>query len=252
MDCVLERYSPVLAPCRGAGGGYAGAAYFEGETPVLLREPARGSERPTPGLPDRVLSRQFFACTVTGADAFSVDDTPPFRFSDWVLVSGGDLARAGQTPEHLAIPRHISRSVRGSTGAEQMLHQFVSFLRNAPEPVPNQLMRGYLAALRATLSLDDQWFPNEASRDLTLMLGDGRRVAGATIGRPLWYQHIKGLDTCDACDRGLDGEPSEHPGLRCTVVVDAQARPGRGWQTIEQNHVFSIDRAGDIELMPVS
>jgi len=252
MDCVLARYRPSLDSCRGETGSHSGAAYFDGDVPVLLREPSRGPDRPTPRLADRVLSRQFFTCTLNGAETFRAQDTPPFRFRHWVLVSGGVLNSAGQSASQLAIPRHISRSVQGSTSAEQLLHQFVSFLQSATYLAPNQRMAGYRDALRSTLSLGDQWFPDEASRDVTLLLGDGHRVVGATLGRPLWYEHIAGIDACRDCGCGLDGQPLEHAGLRSTAIVDSESKPGPEWQAIEQNHLFSIDRAGEIEISPIS
>ncbi|MFH1530523.1 MAG: hypothetical protein ABIK09_07300 [Pseudomonadota bacterium] len=252
MDCVLARVRPCLDSCRGEMGSHSGAAYFDGDVPVLLMEPARGAGRPTLRLPNRVLSRQFFTCTLNGAETFRAQDTPPFRFRTWVLVSGGVLGTAAQAADQLAIPRHISRGVQGSTSAEQLLHQYVSFLQSATYLAPNQRMRGYRDALRSTLSLDDQWFPDEGSRDVTVLLGDGRRVVGATLGRPLWYEHIAGIDACLDCGCGLDGQPLEHAGLRATTIVDSVLKPGDGWQVIEQNHVFSVDRAGEIEIAPMS
>jgi hypothetical protein len=251
MDCVLARYRPVLDPCQASEGSTAGACYYEGDVPVLLREPSRGGSRPSPRLPDRVLSRQFFASTLNGATSFREQDTPPFRFRNWVLVTGGVLALAGQRPDQLAIPLHISRSVRGRTSAEQLLHQFVSFLQSTADVPPNQRMRGYRDALRSTLSLDEQWFPDETSRDLTILLGDSRHVVGATLGRPLWYQRIDGIPQCTDCGCGLDGQPLEHAGLRSIAVVDSATPPGEDWTAIEQNHIFSIDRSGEVEVSPI-
>ena len=251
MDCVLARYGTLLAPYRCGAGSHSGAAYFDGDLPVLMREPSRGPDRSSQRLPGRVLSRQFFACTVSGGESFRPQDTPPFRFRNWVLVTGGVLEEAGQAPDKLAIPLHISRSIRGNTTAEQLLHQFVSFLQGGAELAPNHRMRGFADALRATLSLADQWFSAASSRDLSVLLGDGRRVVGATLGRPLWYEHIHGIPECMDCGGGLDGQPIEHAGLRCTAVVDAESPPGDGWHPIEQNHLFTIDRAGEIELTPL-
>ena len=251
MDCMLARYRPVLEPCKGRQGSTAGACYYEGDVPVLLREPSRGPDQPTPRLPDRVLSRQFFACTLSGAPSFREQDTPPFRFRNWALATGGVLEVAGQRPDQLAIPLHISRSVRGSTAAEQLLHQFVSFAQSTADVPPNQRMRAYRDALRSTLSLDVQWFPDESSRDLTVLLGDGRHVVGATLGRPLWYQRIDGIPECTACGCGLDGQPLEHAGLRSIAVVDSESHPGDGWSSIEQNQIFSLDRSGEFEVSPL-
>ena len=251
MDCALARYRPVLEPCRGTPGSHAGAGYFEGDVPVLLREPSRGSGGLSPRLPDRILSRQFFTSNLTGADVFRAQNTPPFRFRNWMLVSGGVLDLAAQTPDQLAIPLHISRSVEGGTAAEQILHQFVSFLLSTSDVAPNQMMRGYGDALRSTLSLDDQWFRSESSRDLSLLLGDGRRVVGATLARPLWYERIVGIGACHACGCDLDGQPLEHEGLRSVAIVDSVEKPGSGWHPIEQNHLFTIDRVGDVEISPL-
>ncbi len=251
MDCILARYMPVLEPCHAAAGSIAGACYYGGAVPVPLREPSRGLDRPTPRLPDRVLSRQFFSSTLLGAVAFREQDTPTFRFRNWVLVTGGVLDTAGQRPDQLAIPLHISRSVRGSTSAEQILHQFVSFLQSTADVPPNQRMRGYRDALRSTLSLNEQWFPEESSRDLTVLLGDSRHVVGATLGRPLWYQRIDGIPECTDCGCGLDGQPLEHKRLRSIAVLDSQTPPGEDWTSIEQNNIFSIDRTGEIEISPL-
>ena len=251
MDCVLARYRPALAPCRGEAGSHAGAGYYEGKEPVLLREPVPASGRVAPRLPDRVLSRQFFASTVSGATTFCAENTPPLRFRQWLLVVGGRLDPALHPPERLAIPLHLSRSVSGTTAAEQLLHQFYSFLQgsgNIPEPLR---VRAYRDALGSTLSLDEQWFPDEPSRDLTIILGDGRRAVGATLGRPLWYEHIEGLPECPIC-RDADDHPRPHPNLRCTVVLDTDSAPGPDWHPIEQNHIFTIDRAGEIEIAPLS
>ena len=251
MDCVLARYRPALAPCRGEAGSHAGAGYYEGDEPVLLREPVPASARVAPRLPDRVLSRQFFASTVTGATVFRAEDTPPLRFRRWLLVVGGRLDTALHPPERLAIPLHLSRSVSGTTGAEQLLHQFYSFLHGSgdiPEPLR---ARAYREALGSTLSLDEQWFPDVSSRDITVLLGDGRRAVGATLGRPLWYEQIDGLADCPICCNA-DGQPQTHPDLRCTVILDTDRAPGPDWHAIEQNHIFTIDSAGEIEIAPLS
>ncbi len=251
MDCVLARYRPALAACRGETGSHAGAGYYEGKEPVLLREPVPASGRVAPRLPDRVLSRQFFASTVAGAPVFRAEDTPPLRFRQWLLVVGGRLDPALHPPERLAIPLHLSRSVSGTTAAEQLLHQFYSFLQGSgdiPEPLR---VRAYHEALASTLSLDEQWFRDEPSRDLTVLLGDGCRAVGATLGRPLWYERIDGLEECPIC-RTTDGQSLAHPDLRCTVVLDTDRAPAPDWHVIEQNHIFTIDRAGEIEIAPLS
>ncbi|MBM4373390.1 MAG: hypothetical protein FJ098_17160 [Deltaproteobacteria bacterium] len=247
MDCALARYRPLLTPCQAPEGSHAGAAWYEGDSPVLIREPVAAGAA---GLrfPARILSRQLFAGMVSGARPFRAEDTPPFRFRSLVMVVSGALEAAAGPASRLAIPLHISRNVAGNTVAEQLLHQFASFLWPSRDlPLPQQL-NAFGEALRATLTLEDHWFSSDLGRDLAVIIGDGRRAVGATLNRPLWFERLQGLESCTACGGDPDGQPLRHATLRCTAVVDAPQAPGPGWTALEQNRLFLIPRPGDIEV----
>jgi hypothetical protein len=248
LPCVVARCEEAVRRVDPGKARVVGIGHYEEGEPLIgrYRPPTSGGLQ---GLLSRLTCRLALAAAMhSNGPCAEGGDLQPFRFRNWlfVMAGGGEQFARGQEPE-LPIPTYIRKNIRGGTVGEWLFHQFLAFLH------PQGLLAGERMtldplrnALKSALSQEAFKVPG-GERDATLLLTDGEILLAATLGRPLYYLPIHGLEKCTACGGDGEGNAVAHPHVRAVVLLDTAALPSGEWETIGPGNLFQVDARGGVE-----
>jgi len=244
----VDKFSAALPFVGAPDAAAVGVGHYEGGEPLVARH------RPPVSRDLAPLLRRHAAPVALAAAHFALrredreGDIQPFRYREWLFTQAGNVEPFdGETGVSLAIPTYIQKNIRGRTSGEMLFHQVMAFLhRQKPggsERSGPDLLR---SALKAALSLS-AFKQKDRPCDCSVMLTDGNVILGATLGRPVYMRHYKGLDGC-VCTIGDEAHQSVfHSSVRGIVFLDTDALPSTEWETIGPNHLFQVDTSLNVE-----
>jgi predicted glutamine amidotransferase len=170
------------------------------------------------------------------------ENTPPFRYRNWIFCYSGTLNRFETIKEEmlLSVPDFIRRNIRGNTDSEHLFHLFLSFLNDTgrmddPRIPPDIAAR----ALAATLAYANRLITDRGGSPLTgcCLLSNGSIVLASR--RTLDLKIIRNSSYSSA---EKDGRPVSASHLKSVVILGGTVTSQMpGWEDVAENAIVTID-----------
>ncbi|AKU90674.1 class II glutamine amidotransferase [Vulgatibacter incomptus] len=236
LRCQLDRLPHGLE-----GGEAIGVGWLGDDDVLLTKKPAEARGNGLDELVSGIRAPALAALSREVAGGFDEASLDPFRFRRWLFAMEGgiDDFEALRTPLAEALPGFIGRSFQGGTDRE---HLFGLFLRELHEPGriddPTLAAQDAARALaRAIRHVDDVARERGQARtsSFAIVATNGRILAAARRGVPLYYGLLEGMGSCRPCDLEA-GSREDDPRLRSHRRAKAVAlltRPGSAEGLIE-------------------
>lgn len=262
LRCALFGAHDALVVPEGAADGWGVGFYQAGE--LLLQKRPRATGRVDlytllRELRTDLLLGHVRAPHVDRPTTPRTENTPPFRFRQWLFAAGNELPGFDDIgPSVLeCIPEFLRRNIRGDTPSEQIFHLFLSFLRDGGKLDDGPLsMAAAVEALGATLRMLDQLFAAKGIRfdgkeraPMHLVATNGQFLLGLERGRPLWMRETRGIPDCPVCrepdSAGRRGRTVAHEHLRSVLLLSElggtqAAAEAAGFRRIEPGTIVLV------------
>lgn len=194
------------------------------------------------------------------------DNTPPFRFRQWLFAFSGAVDVADRVRERLLgeLPDFLQRSVRGSTLGEVVFGVYLAALRSLGRIEDRTLEAPVAAQLLAKVARTvEQAAGDLGGREkpaMALVATNARVLAAARRGeQPMSFKLLEGDPTCARC--GLDTTMKDtlplvrdHRRRRSVVIAATRALAGRseGWVPVPDGGAVAVDRKLALQVLPGS
>ncbi len=182
---------------------------------------------------------------------FSVDNTHPFRFRQWLFAHVGTLTAFDEIGPKLRaeLPDFLQRNIRGSSDSELFFHLILSELHaqnqlEAPLPNSNVMLEAIGATVRR---IDAAVGEARELSTLNMILCNGRAMYALQRGGPFGYIERKGVK------ESLDG-PDEKPGrpgspeLHYIMLVSGGHEVPAEYTPLETGQLAIFDRDLSVQL----
>lgn len=178
--------------------------------------------------------------------ALRTENTPPFRYRDWLFAQRGTIAGFDQLRAPLLerLPEFLRCNLRGETDCEAMFYSFLSCLDEAvgldrdriSPPQIREALRGALARVEQLRGHADQ--PDMA---LDWFVSDGEHLVGLHRTGTMMYRRFEGLEELEALMPEGPPGASQHP-FRCSVIASGLEELPEKWSRLETNHLVTLNR----------
>jgi glutamine amidotransferase len=179
---------------------------------------------------------------------FSVDNTHPFRFRQWLFAHVGTITgfEEVRTKLHAALPDFLRRNMRGSSDSEVFFHLVLAHLHatnhlEAPLP-PASIM---LDALRSAARTIDGFVGETRERStLNCILCNGRVMYALRRGGPFGYVERTGLVGETSDEKPRPGSPRLH----YVMLVSGGHEVPNGYASLGDGQAALVSRDLSVEL----
>jgi predicted glutamine amidotransferase len=223
--------------------GAWGIGFYQGDEVLHKKQPAPDGE---PIDWDVIANKITTDCAIAHlrqatVGGFSLDNTHPFRFRQWLFAHVGTLRSFDELKEQLLaeLPDFLRRNIRGSSDSELFFHTILAGLhvRNqleAAEPSETTVLESIGAAVA---SIDKA---AGGPSTLNLILSNGRFMYALRHGAPFGYTEHTGLqDPAEPREeRARPGSPLLHYFMLASGGQDIP----KGYETLQEDHVAIISR----------
>ncbi len=190
----------------------------------------------------------------------SPENTPPFRFRNWLFANQGDIAFTD--PAHAALrdnlPDFLRHNIWGQTDAEPALHLFFEHLRTLshiesptiPTPRLVEATAAFLSNLQQVLRASGQ----EQAPELNLLYLNGRSLIAIQHNSkiPLAFRSIHTLQSQDPpLFAGHRTRVVDHAHYRGVFVAFEPKNPNDTWTYTPESSIVIVDEHLQVHVHPI-
>ena len=177
----------------------------------------------------------------------SLENTHPFVHGRWLFAHNGTVPRFPEVRERMLVEtdRLHRDEIRGTTDSEHVFHYLLTLWSRHPErPLRDVLAEGLRQVVAWCRAVDP-----EAAPSLNVLMTDGDTMAGARLGRTLWYLEREGLMTCAICGRThVHHEPGQD---YRAVEIASEPITDEAWRRVPNGTVFNVDPDMRLNIAPL-
>jgi predicted glutamine amidotransferase len=179
---------------------------------------------------------------------FSVDNTHPFRFRQWMFAHVGTIARFDEVHAKLRadLPDFLRRNIRGSSDSELFFHVILAGLHGKNQlEAANPAQTAVLESIHEAVTTIDAVVGGEKRSTLDMVFANGRVMYALRHGGPLGYVERSGVKEpiSHEDDRVRPGSPL----LRYVMIVGGGSGVPSDYAAVDDGKIVSINR--DLEVI---
>ncbi len=181
-----------------------------------------------------------------GVGALRTENTPPFRYRNWLFAQRGTIPGFDQIQAPLLerLPEFLRCNLRGDTDSEAMFYSFLSCLDEGIGLDRDRISAAQIRdALRAALSRMGQLLERagQPSAALDLFVSDGEHLVSLHGSSGMMYRRFEAPEELEALlPEGPPGA-SLHP-FRCSVLAAGLEELPEKWSRVEAGHFVTLNR----------
>jgi predicted glutamine amidotransferase len=181
-----------------------------------------------------------------GVGALRTENTPPFRYRDWLFAQRGTMEGFDQirTPLLERLPEFLRCNLRGETDGEAMFYSFLSCLDEAVSLESDRITAAQIReALRGALARADQLLARAGLPEAALdwFVSDGEHLVNLHRTGSMMYRRFEAPEELEALlPEGPPGA-SLHP-FRCSVVASGLEQLPEKWMRVETGRFVTLNR----------
>lgn len=182
---------------------------------------------------------------------FSVDNTHPFRWRQWLFAHVGTVTAFEDIGEELMadVPDYLRRNVRGNADSEAFFHLVLTELHSSGQiklDEPDE--QGVVDAIGAAVARIDRVVgPVRPTSTLNMLMTNGRRMYGLRRGSAFGYMEQTGLH--DPAEGSVEEERPGSPLLRYVMLISGGDEVPGGYQPLDDGGVVVVDRELDVRTL---
>jgi glutamine amidotransferase len=246
-----ERAALVGLPAEQRGAW--GIGFYQGDEVLHRKQPTPSGE---PVDWDPILQNLRTDCAIAHVrqatvGGFSVDNTHPFRFRQWLFAHVGTINAYDEVRDKLLadLPDFLRRNVRGKSDSEVFFHWILAGLHERNQLEASSPSQDTVAAAVAQAVAKIDALPSEAKKPSTLnvLLCNGRGMYALRHGGPFGYIERTGLSQT-VSGEAEQGERPGSPLLRYVMLVAGGPAVPNGYRPIEDHHLAVVDRELEVRV----
>lgn len=181
-----------------------------------------------------------------GVGALRTENTPPFRYRDWLFAQRGTIGGFDQIRSALLerLPEFLRCNLRGDTDGEAMFYSFLSCLDEAVGLDRDRISAAQIReALRCTLSRGNQLLAQAGSPEASLdwFVSDGEHLVSLHCTGTMMYRRFEAPEELEALlPEGPPAAPL-HP-FRCSVIASGLDVLPERWSKLEPGQLVTLNR----------
>jgi predicted glutamine amidotransferase len=181
-----------------------------------------------------------------GVGALRTENTPPFRYRDWLFAQRGTMTGFDQIRMPLLerLPEFLRCNLRGETDGEAMFYSFLSCLDEAVGLESDRITSAQIReALRGALARGDQLLARAglAEAELDWFVSDGEHLVCLHRTGSMMYRRFEAPEELEALlPEGPPGA-SLHP-FRCSIVASGLEQLPEKWANVETGRFVTLNR----------
>jgi predicted glutamine amidotransferase len=181
-----------------------------------------------------------------GVGALRTENTPPFRYRDWLFAQRGTMEGFEQvrTPLLERLPEFLRCNLRGETDGEAMFYSFLSCLDEVVGLDRDRISAAQIReALRAALMRGDQLLARAGLPEAKLdwVVSDGEYLVSLHRTGTMMYRRFEAPEELEALlPEGPPGA-SLHP-FRCSVLASGLDELPEKWSRLEPSTIMTLNR----------
>jgi predicted glutamine amidotransferase len=181
-----------------------------------------------------------------GVGALRTENTPPFRYRDWLFAQRGTIAGFDQVRDPLLerLPEFLRCNLRGETDGEAMFYSFLSCLDEAVGLDRDRISAAQIReALRAAVGRADQLLARAGHAEALIdwFVSDGEHLVALHRTGTMMYRRFEAPEELEALlPEGPPGA-SLHP-FRCSVIASGLDEPPEKWSRVEAERLVTLNR----------
>jgi glutamine amidotransferase len=181
-----------------------------------------------------------------GVGALRTENTPPFRYRDWLFAQRGTIAGFEQIRDALLerLPEFLRCNMRGETDGEAMFYSFLSCLDEAVGLDRDRISALQIRdALRAAIARADQLLARAGQTEATVdwFVSDGELLVALHRTGTMMYRRFEGPEELEALIPEGPPGASLHP-FRCSVIASGLDDPPEKWSRVESERLVTLNR----------
>jgi predicted glutamine amidotransferase len=190
-----------------------------------------------------------------GVGALRTENTPPFRYRDWLFAQRGTIHGFDQIRDPLLerLPEFLRCNMRGETDGEAMFYTFLSCLDEAVGLDRDRISASQMReALRAALARAQLLLGGGASEATAVdwFVSDGEHLTALHQTGTMMYRRFEAPEELEALlPEGPPGA-SLHP-FRCSVIASGLDTPPEKWSRLETNTLITLNRTDPPAIEPL-
>lgn len=261
LRCQLRRLRETLSlpPEEAIGVGF----YLDDDL-LLTKAPPKAEPHDLEAMLPQLRSPSLIAVSGATDGAFDAEAIDPFRFRRWVFamvggVEGFDSIRPALVEE---LPPFIARQIRSATDREHLFALFLHELHllgriDDPSLSAEEAARCLRLAIRRLDALARER-GQVRQTELAAVASNGRALAAARRGLPLFYGLLEGMASCEVCDLPADGSGNDPGGPLAqlhrrskSVAIVAEPASREGYIEVPDGSTLAVGRWLEITLSPI-
>jgi predicted glutamine amidotransferase len=181
-----------------------------------------------------------------GVGALRTENTPPFRYRDWLFAQRGTMEGFDQIRDPLLerLPEFLRCNLRGETDGEAMFYSFLSCLDEVVGLESDRISAAQIReGLRGALARSDQLLERAGfpSAELDWFVSDGEHLISLHRTGSLMYRRFEAPEELEALlPEGPPGA-SLHP-FRCSVVASGLTELPEKWVRLDTGRFITLNR----------
>jgi predicted glutamine amidotransferase len=176
---------------------------------------------------------------------FSVDNTHPFRFRQWLFAHVGTITAFDELKSklHAELPDFLRRNIRGSSDSELFFHLVLGRLHAASQleaalPANNVMVEAVASAVR---TIDGLVGSSREASTLNMILSNGRAMYALRRGGPFGYVERTGLH--DPLEHHEENPPRPgSPLLHYVMLVSGGHEVPAGYSALDNGQLAIFNR----------
>jgi glutamine amidotransferase len=244
---AAKRYANLLrVETHGKALGWGIGFYQHGEALLRRRPPDDREVIELSALNDISSGLLIAQLRTPGVGDLRTENTPPFRYRDWLFAQRGTMAGFEQirTPLLERLPEFLRCNLRGETDGEAMCYSFLSCLDEAVGIESDRITAAQIReALRGALARADQLLERAgvAEAELDWVVSDGEHLVCLHRTGSMMYRRFEAPEELEALlPEGPPGA-SLHP-FRCSVVASGLEQLPEKWSRVEAGRFVTLNR----------
>jgi glutamine amidotransferase len=181
--------------------------------------------------------------------AFSVDNTHPFRFRQWLFAHVGTVTAFDEIRDELlaGLPDFLRRNIRGRSDSEVLFHMVLGALHESGQlEVLTPSSNAVTAAIgKALATVDERVGAARAASTLNLLIGNGQMLVGARHGGPFGWVERTGLTDLATGSMEEHARPGS-PLLRYVMLVAGAGDVPEGYNALQDRYAVEVTRGLDV------
>jgi glutamine amidotransferase len=181
-----------------------------------------------------------------GVGALRTENTPPFRYRDWLFAQRGTIAGFEQVRDPLLerLPEFLRCNMRGETDGEAMFYSFLSCLDEAVGLDRDRISAAQIReALRGTAARADQLLARAGlgESEIDWFVSDGEHLVVLHRTGTVMYRRFEAPEELEALLPEGPLGASLHP-FRCSVIASGLDQPPEKWSRVEVERLVTLNR----------